>query len=106
MLVVFVSLSGLSVMMLVLKRIFVREGRREAPSPSGNRKARRGKVGKEEAGADGQTVQQPPLWVTAAVAAYLATQSEAEGPTADPWNALVNQYDPWVAGSRVHKRGV
>ncbi|MBN2553268.1 MAG: OadG family protein [Spirochaetales bacterium] len=108
MLVVFLSLTMLSVMMVVLKAVFSGEekpkgGRR--PKDSGMPKAR------EAAQAGGKDLQPEsgasmPLWVPVAVAAYLAEQEEPEHPTADPWNALVNQYDPWITGGRSIKRGV
>ena len=96
MLVVFLSLTALSAMMVVLKGVFTREG--NAGEGIRPRKAQvRGQAGSAE---------QPPAWVAAAVAAYLAEERESDRPTADPWNAVTNQYDPWIASGRFSKRGV
>ena len=95
MLVVFLSLAALSVMMVILKAVF---SERRTSRNTVNRGAR-----KEGQPAGGQA---PPPWVPAAVAAYLAQEEEPERPTADPWNAVVNQYDPWISGSRHSKTGV
>ena len=95
-LVVFLSLTALSVMMVVLKGIFTAEGK-----PDGGIRSR-----KTQSRRKANSVEQPPAWVAAAVAAYLAEEQEPDRPTADPWNAVMNQYDPWIAGSRFSKRGV
>ena len=101
MLVVFLSLSALSVMMVVLKRFF--SGEEKKGGRSEKVEAQTVKAGKvEQAG----SAQQMPGWVPAAVAAYLAEEQEPDRPSADPWNAVVNQYDPWISGSRFSKRGV
>jgi hypothetical protein len=108
MLVVFLSLTALSVMMVVLKAIFTGEERPGA----GRRAETAGSLKTRAAAAAGVKSLQPesnekmPLWVPVAVAAYLAEQEEPDHPTADPWNALVNQYDPWITGGRSIKRGV
>ena len=103
MLVVFLSLSALSVMMVVLKRIFSSEGTK-AGGPSSDRAATR----KTKAGSSRQPAAagQVPDWVPVAVAAYLTEVEEPDRPSADPWNAVVNQYDPWITASRTSKRGV
>jgi len=96
MLVVFISLTALSVMMVVLKGVFTAAGK-----PDEGIRARKTQVRREAS-----STEQPPAWVAAAVAAYLAEEQEPDRPTADPWNAVMNQYDPWVAGGRFSKRGV
>ena len=96
MMVVFLSLSALSVMMVVLKRIFSAE----------EKKGSRPKSAKAEKIEQPQHVQQVPGWVPVAVAAYLAEEQEPQRPSADPWNAVVNQYDPWISAGRISKRGV
>jgi Na+-transporting methylmalonyl-CoA/oxaloacetate decarboxylase gamma subunit len=103
MLVVFLSLSALSVMMVVLKRVFSAEEKR-----SGSQRSEKAETGKAKAGKLEQPVsgQQIPGWVPVAVAAYLTAEQEPDRPSADPWNAVVNQYDPWVSASRSSKRGV
>jgi Na+-transporting methylmalonyl-CoA/oxaloacetate decarboxylase gamma subunit len=105
MLVVFLSLSMLSVMMVALKGIFSekkadRGGRRPAKRP-GPEAAGRGEAERQPS----QEPQLPP-WLPAAVAAYLAEEQEPDRPTADPWNAVVNHYDPWISGGGFSKRGV
>ena len=92
MLVVFLSLTALSVMMVVLKRVF----------SEGAKKGSRARSEKAE------TRQQVPDWLPVAIAAYLAEEAETkpEGPSADPWNAVVNHYDPWVTAGRNSKLGV
>jgi hypothetical protein len=100
MLVVFLSLSGLSLMMVVLKGIF------SAEENSGGRTTRAAaaeKVGRAAQAGSGPRI---PGWVPIAVAVYLAQGEEPERPSADPWNAIVNQYDPWVSAGRFDKRGV
>ncbi|UCF97768.1 MAG: OadG family protein [Spirochaetaceae bacterium] len=113
MLVVFLSLSALSVMMVVLKQVFSGEGKQRAVRSSGKRRtkeARAGRLGVDnaKAGKDlgSQSAEQLPAWLPAAVGAYLAAEQEPDRPSADPWNAVVNQYDPWIAGGRFSKRGV
>ncbi len=96
MLVVFISLIALSVMMVVLKGVFMGEGKTDQGIKAKKTQVRR------EAGSS----EQPPAWVAAAVVAYLAEEQEPDRPTADPWNAVTNQYDPWIVGGRVSKRGV
>jgi Na+-transporting methylmalonyl-CoA/oxaloacetate decarboxylase gamma subunit len=98
MLVVFLSLTMLSVMMVVLKAVFA-AGRAQRPAEARGRAQAR-EV--EQAGA----AEEVPVWVPAAVAAYLAEEQEPQRPTANTWNAVVNQYDPWISGGRYHKRGV
>ena len=101
MLVVFLSLSALSVMMVVLKRFFSGEGKKGRRSEKAEeRKAKAGKIVLPE------SVEEIPVWVHAAVAAYLSEEQEPGRPTADPWNAEVNQYDPWISANRFSKRGV
>jgi Na+-transporting methylmalonyl-CoA/oxaloacetate decarboxylase gamma subunit len=96
MLVVFLSLSALSAMMVVLKGVFTGEGK-----PDEGIRPRKAQPRREASSAG-----QPPTWVAAAVAAYLAEEQEPDRPTADPWNAVMNQYDPWIVGGRFSKRGV
>jgi hypothetical protein len=100
MLVVFLSLSALSLMMVVLKRIFSAEG-------EPGRRVEQRKAG-SQAGAQGPSSRSMPGWVPIAVAAYLAEESEAEPerPSADPWNAVTNHFDPWISANRNSKRGV
>jgi sodium pump decarboxylase gamma subunit len=101
MLVVFLSLSALCVMMVVLKRFFSGEGKKGRRSEKAdNRKAKAEKVEQPEA------PQGIPVWVHAAVAAYLSEEQEPGRPSADPWEAVVNQYDPWFSAGRFSKRGV
>lgn len=103
MLVVFLSLSALSVMMVVLKRIFSGDEKKGGGRRTEKTEARKAKPGKVEQTGSGQ---QLPVWVRAAVAAYLSAEQEPDRPSADPWNAVVNQYDPWISASRISKRGV
>ena len=103
MLVVFLSLSALSVMMVVLKRIFSGEEEKSNSRGTERAEAREARAGKAEQPAPGN---QLPGWVPVAVAAYLAEEQEPDRPSADPWNAVVNQYDPWISASRFSKRGV
>ena len=103
MMVVFLSLSALSVLMVVLKRLFSVEEKRASSSGGGNARTRKAKA---EAGEQAEPAQQVPGWVPIAIAAYLAEELEPERPSADPWNAVVNHYDPWVSASRINKRGV
>jgi Na+-transporting methylmalonyl-CoA/oxaloacetate decarboxylase gamma subunit len=105
MLVVFLSLSALSVMMVVLKRVFSGEGKagsRRGPVKTKTQKAKAG------TGEQPEIAQQAPEWLSVAIAAYLAEESEtkSERPSADPWNAVVNHYDPWVSAGRNTKLGV
>jgi hypothetical protein len=93
---VFLSLTALSAMMVVLKGVFSGEGEAD----------KRTKTKKTQLRRDPGASEGPPVWVPAAVAAYLAEESEPDRPTADPWNAVTNQYDPWITGGRVSKRGV
>jgi len=95
MLVVFLSLTALSAMMVVLKAVFSER------RVSRRTKKRRARVEVQPAGSEA-----PPTWLAAAVAAYLAQEEKPERPTADPWNAVMNQYDPWISGSRHSKTGV
>jgi len=103
MLVVFLSLSALSVMMVVLKRIFSGEGKKSGGKRAQAIQSVQRKAGKAEQGGSGQ---QMPVWVPAAVAAYLTEEQEPDRPSADPWNAVVNQYDPWITARSFSKRGV
>ena len=103
MLVVFLSLSALSVMMVVLKRIFSGEGKKVSRSRTERAETRKAKAG---AGEQPETAEQMPGWMPVAIAAYLAEEQEPDRPSADPWNAVVNQYDPWITASRISKRGV
>lgn len=96
MLVVFLSLTALSAMMVVLKGVFT----------EGGETGKRTKTKKTQLRRETGSSEEPPVWVPAAVAAYLAEEQEPDRPTADPWNAVTNQYDPWIAGGRVSKRGV
>jgi Na+-transporting methylmalonyl-CoA/oxaloacetate decarboxylase gamma subunit len=101
MLVVFLSLSLLSVMMVALKGIFSKkkaDGRRQEKRPG----PRTGE------GEQRKPPQEPPSapWLAAAVAAYLAAEQETDRPTAEPWNAVFNHYDPWISGGVFSKRGV
>jgi hypothetical protein len=104
MLVVFLSLSMLSVMMVALKGIFSgkkkdRPGRRPG-KPPGPEAAGRGEAKRQPS----EEPQSPP-WLPAAVAAYLAGEQETDRPTAEPWNAVVNHYDPWISGGGFSKPG-
>jgi Na+-transporting methylmalonyl-CoA/oxaloacetate decarboxylase gamma subunit len=96
MLVVFLSLTVLSVMMVVLKRVSTGEGKADESIKPKKTRIRR----------EASSAEQPPAWVAAAVAIYLVEEQEPDHPTADPWNAVMNQYDPWIAGGRFSKRGV
>ncbi len=99
MLVVFLSLTALSVMMVVLKAVFASADKRDVRN--GARKAAAG--GRREQ----EPAREPPPWLVAAAAAYLAEEEgEPDRPTAEPWNAEVNQYDPWVSGGKLLRRGV
>jgi hypothetical protein len=103
MLVVFLSLSALSVMMVVLKRIFSREGETNKRPGTARAATRRAKL---ESGKQPETASRMPDWVPVAVAVYLAGEQQPDRPSADPWNAVVNQYDPWITASRTSKRGI
>ena len=105
MLVVFLSLSALSVMMVVLKRVFSAEGKSVDGGRSKKADTRKAKAGTSE---QPEPANHVPGWVPIAVAAYLAEESEPkpERPSADPWNAVVNHYDPWISASTIIKRGV
>jgi hypothetical protein len=99
MLVVFLSLATLSVMMVVLKAAFASTEKRD------------GRNGRRKAAVRGRQVQEPvrepPPWLMAAAAAYLAEeQGEPDRPTAEPWNAEVNHYDPWFSAGKSLRRGV
>ena len=100
MLVVFLSLTALSVMMLILKALFAG---REKPGASSGAKRRRERKAKPGTAKDGE---QLPIWVPAALSVYMVEDQEPDRPSADPWNAVVNQYDPWITGGRISKRGV
>jgi hypothetical protein len=102
MLVVFLSLTALSLMMVVLKRIF------SADTGAGGRGSEGVIVRREKAARLEQptAAQQLPEWLPMAVAVYLTLEEEPERPSADPWNAVVNQYDPWISAGRFGKRGV
>jgi len=100
MMVVFLSLSALSVMMVVLKRVLSAEEKKGGRPKSAKAKARKAKAEKSE---QPQPVQQVPSWLPIAVAACLAEEQEPERPSADPWNAVVNQYDPWISAGRISK---
>lgn len=105
MLVVFLSLTALSVMMVVLKRVFSEGAKKGSRARSEKAETRNAKA---ETGAQPESGQQVPDWLPVAIAAYLAEESETkpEGPSADPWNAVVNHYDPWVTAGRNSKLGV
>jgi hypothetical protein len=103
MLVVFLSLSALSVMMVVLKRIFSADGKKSSRPKTGKTESL--KVNAREGGQP-EAAGQVPGWIPVAVAVYLAQEQEPERPSADPWNAVVNHYDPWISASRISKRGV
>ena len=105
MLVVFLSLSALSVMMVVLKRVFSSEEKKGGKPRSEKAETRKSKTRTAE---QPESAQQVPDWLPVAVAAYLAEESEqtAERPSADPWNAVVNHYDPWISAGRNTKPGV
>jgi hypothetical protein len=102
MLVVFLSLTGLSLMMVLLKGIF------SAEENNVSQRTKAGAVGADRARrvVPAPSGQQLPGWVPVAVAVYLAQEQEPERPSADPWNAIVNQYDPWVSAGRFDKRRV
>jgi hypothetical protein len=106
MLVVFLSLTALSVMMVVLKAVFIDKAK--VGGGARKRKDRNAKSAKAKVAEGLQTEagEGMPVWVPAALAAYLAEEQEPDRPTADPWNAVVNQYDPWIVGGRISKRGV
>jgi len=114
MLVVFLSLTALSLLMVGLKASFgdsaggkPRAGRggrdsgRAAPGDGGLPGAGEGKPAERAAaGRPGaEEERQAPAWLTAAVAAYLMG-SESEGPSADPWLPEFNHFDPWLAPGR------
>jgi hypothetical protein len=104
MLVVFLSLTALSVMMVMLKAVFA--GRQK---PGANGGARRRRERKAKPGAESKTAkggEQLPIWVSAALAVFWAEEQDPNRPSADPWNAVVNQHDPWMVGGRSSKRGV
>jgi hypothetical protein len=103
MLVVFIALSALSVMMVLLKRVFSGEETRD-----GSQRTRRERIAKPitERGKQSVTTEQMPIWVPVAIAAYLSSEQEPDRPSADPWNAVVNQYDPWISANRPSKPGV
>jgi Na+-transporting methylmalonyl-CoA/oxaloacetate decarboxylase gamma subunit len=103
MLVVFLSLSALSVMMVVLKGIFSAEAKKDRRPRSDKAAARKAKTGSSE---QPGSARQVPEWMPTAVAVYLAQEQESDRPSADPWNAVVNHYDPWITASRTSKRGV
>jgi Na+-transporting methylmalonyl-CoA/oxaloacetate decarboxylase gamma subunit len=105
MLVVFLSLSALSVMMVALKSIFSREKTKDGIRSSEKAGGRKRKAA---GGQQPKVDQQVPGWVPVAVAVYLAEEQEPgpDRPSADPWNAVVNHYDPWISESRSTKRGV
>ena len=103
MLVVFLSLTALSVMMVVLKKVFSAEGKKADRPRSDRPESRRAKPGPSK---KPETTEQMPDWVPIAAAAYLAEEQEPDRPSADPWNAVVNHYDPWITASRTSKRGV
>ena len=100
MLVVFLSLSALSLMMVVLKRVFVTDQKAGGGSKSAKAEPRKTKAKNNE-----QPQPSPPVpgWVPIAVAAYLAEEQEPDRPSADPWNAVVNHYDPWISTGRIGK---
>jgi hypothetical protein len=102
MLVVFLSLGVLSVMMVVLKGIFS-----FARRPAGGTRREGRRQPEEESAGQVQGAGELPRWAMAAVAVYLAgEESESGRPSAEPWNAEVNHYDPWIAGGKFSKRGV
>jgi hypothetical protein len=125
MLVVFASLTLLSLLMVGLKAAFgERAGadrtggeRIRGKRGAGSRAAAGGKPEVEASGAgasrgrDRKGVEQLPTrpgadeerqappWLTAAVAAYLAA-TEGGGPSADPWLPDFNHFDPWLTPGR------
>ena len=100
MLVVFLSISALSLMMVVLKRVFSAEQKNGGGTKTAKAERRKTKAKNNE---QPQPVPQVPGWVPIAVAAYLAEEQEPDRPSADPWNALVNHYDPWISAGRIRK---
>ncbi|MBN1836327.1 MAG: hypothetical protein JW820_10790 [Spirochaetales bacterium] len=115
MMVVFLALTGLSLLMVGLKAAFGEKPAGKAGAGSGAGQPAPGKSGTEQAaGRRGGPVKgageaagapateaerQAPPWLTAAVAAYLA-DGESEGPSAKPWLSDFNHYDPWLAPGR------
>ncbi|MBN1837258.1 MAG: OadG family protein [Spirochaetales bacterium] len=118
MLVVFLALTGLSLLMVALKAVFAERAAGKAASAAAPGAA--GKAGKAEASPRGageakaaaqgagtrrtdvEMERQAPTWLTAAVAAYLAG-GESGGPSAQPWLPEFNHYDPWLAPGRSTK---
>jgi hypothetical protein len=121
MLVVFASLTALSLLMVVLKASFSGRGPRSSSRSGGGAGAAKAapeadgafRAGDREAEVQGSAgrrdegVQRElPAWVIAAVAAYLAG-SESEAPSAESWLPEFNHYDPWLApGRSTRSRGV
>jgi len=130
MLVVFLSLTALSLLMVGLKASFG-----ERP-PGGRSAGKEPRTGKKRAGgrparpqrapsraggvqpgaaasagpaagsrveASGGEDREPPPWLAAAVAAYLAGE-EGRGPTAEPWFPEFNHFDPWLGSGRTARR--
>ena len=91
--IVFLALIALSVMMVLLKRVF------------GARKVKRAEVPVEESSAP--VVQQDDAeeldWLSAAVVAYLIEEAEAlEAPSASGWTPAADERtDPWVSVPRL-----
>ena len=108
MLVVFLSLTALSLLMVGLKASFGdragehraggggrdsgRPASGDANLPAAGERAPAGRPGAGEQ-------RQAPAWLTAAVAAYLMG-AESEGPSAEPWLPEFNHFDPWLAPGR------
>ena len=129
MLVVFLSLTALSLLMVVLKALSREGGERPAGGgPGGERAAgrqRRGRRPTAEPGGPGGGLhagaapeqrtrqtrvqapaadeREPPPWLAAAVVAYLAGE-ERTGPTAEPWFPEFNHFDPWVVAGTAIRR--
>ena len=133
MLVVFLSLGALSLLMVALKafgegpagRGGAPGGRAAAERAAGRRAAGRRAAGNAAARAESpapaealksagqkrpepknrgaEEERQPPPWLTAAIAAYLAGE-ERDGPTAEPWMPEFNHFDPWLGPGRATRR--
>jgi hypothetical protein len=119
MLVVFLSLTALSLLMVALKASFGEQAARTVRSAgaAGDSKKTAAKAGPaaaaedfkrpaekrlERKSQDAEEERQPPPWLAAAVAAYLFGEERA-GPSADPWLPEFNHYDPWLTPGRSTK---
>jgi hypothetical protein len=119
MLVVFLSLTVLSLLMVGLKASFGErpDGGRRGPRRRGGRPPRHqghtpapgasaapgGAVVQPRGQGAGDEERKPPPWLAAAVVAYLAGE-EGGGPTAEPWFPEFNHFDPWLAGGPAKRR--